>query len=334
MWWSARWRRVPNEEDQYEGSRVTARATDAQGSVGPSRSVLVITHSGRDRAVSVACSLAAELAAGGISVVMPEEDRPWVERAGLANVVSHVSGPDELSDSCDLAIVVGGDGTILRAAEWVYGTDIPLLGLNLGHVGFLAEVEPENVPQLVQAVQEHDYIVEERTTLRVQVIADGLPVWHTWALNEVSVEKRARERMLEVVLEVDRRPLSRWGCDGVVVATPTGSTAYAWSAGGPVVWPQVEALIVVPLSAHALFARPLVVAPNSHIGVEVLPQTPPAVVWCDGRRTQDLPAGGRIEVTSAETPLRFARVHHRPFTDRLVRKFDLPVAGWRGRGPQ
>jgi NAD+ kinase len=117
----------------------------------------------------------------------------------------------------------------------------------------------------------------------------------------------------------------------VVCATPTGSTAYAFSAGGPVVWPEVQALLMVPLSAHALFARPLVVAPTSVLAVELAQRTPEGVLWCDGRRTVDVRPGDRVEVRRGAEPLRLARLQHLPFTDRLVRKFDLPVDGWRGR---
>ncbi len=167
-------------------------------------------------------------------------------------------------------------------------------------------------------------------TIDVTVGVHGEETARTWALNEASVEKASRERMLEVVAEVDGRPLSRWGCDGVVCATPTGSTAYAFSAGGPVVWPEVEALLMIPISAHALFARPLVVSPKSVLAVEVQSDTPAGVLWCDGRRTVPLPAGARVEVRRGELPVRLARLHLAPFTDRLVRKFELPVRGWRG----
>ena len=136
--------------------------------------------------------------------------------------------------------------------------------------------------------------------------------------------------MLELVVEVDGRPLSRWGCDGVVAATPTGSTAYAFSAGGPVVWPTVDALLVVPISAHALFARPLVVAPSSVVALEVLPSGTTGVVACDGRRTRPLPARARVEVRRGADPVLLARTSDEPFTDTLVRKFALPVEGWRG----
>jgi NAD+ kinase len=228
-------------------------------------------------------------------------------------------------------LVIGGDGSILRAAELTHTTSTPLLGVNLGHVGFLAEAEQEDVESTIAAIVARDYTAEDRLTLDVCVLVGKEVRFSTFALNEASVEKAARERMLEVVVEVDGRPLSRWGCDGVVCATPTGSTAYNFSAGGPVVWPEVEALLMVPLSAHALFARPMVVAPTSVLAVEVLSNTEGSgVLWCDGRRTVDLPPGARIEVRRGARPVRLVRLHHAPFTDRLVAKFDLPVEGWRG----
>ncbi len=227
--------------------------------------------------------------------------------------------------------MLGGDGTILRGAELSRGSGAPVLGVNLGHVGFLAEAEREDLDRTVEHICARDYTVEERTTLDVRAWEDGHVLFDSWALNEVSVEKASRERMIELTVEIDGRPLSTWGCDGVVLATPTGSTAYAFSAGGPVVWPDVEALLVVPISAHALFARPLVVGPQSMLAVELLPQAEShAVVCCDGRRSVELPPGARVQVQRSEQPVRLARLAPKVFTDRLVDKFDLPVHGWRG----
>jgi NAD+ kinase len=240
-------------------------------------------------------------------------------------------GKDAQETDLELAVVLGGDGTILKAAELVRASQTPLLGINLGHVGFLAESEKNEIGSTIARVVAKDYLVKERLTLDVSVMLDGKEVYRTWALNEATVEKSARERMLEVVVEVDGRPLSSFGCDGIVISTPTGSTAYAFSAGGPVVWPSVDALLMVPLSAHALFARPLVISPNSLVAVEVLKRSAGAgVLWCDGRRTTDLPAGARVEVRKSDKPVRLARLRQGPFTDRLVRKFSLPVEGWRG----
>jgi len=174
-----------------------------------------------------------------------------------------------------------------------------------------------------------EYHVDERLTLDVTVELDDVVIADSWALNEASVEKGARERMLELRVDVDGRPLSRYGCDGVVCATPSGSTAYAFSAGGPVVWPGVEAFLMVPISAHALFSRALVVAPTSTISVTVDPHAPIAVLCCDGRRVFQAPPGSTITVRRGALPVLVAQLRPRPFTDRLVAKFGLPVDGWR-----
>jgi NAD+ kinase len=294
------------------------------------RRVLLLAHTGREDARDVARAFVKALSSHGIVVraLADEAEDLGLDPADLEIVVG---GDDDAACDCELAIVIGGDGTILRAAEITHDRGTPLLGVNLGHVGFLAESEPEDVESTITAIVEGRYTSEERLTIDVAVYTDGELVTKTWALNEASVEKAARQRMLEVVVEVDGRPLSRFGCDGVVCATPTGSTAYNFSAGGPVVWPGVEALLMVPISAHALFARPLVVAPSSTLAVEVLARTEGAgVLWCDGRRTVDLSPGARIEVRRGERPVRFVRLHEAPFTDRLVAKFGLPVQGWRG----
>lgn len=304
-----------------------------------SRRVLLLAHTGRAEARAVAVAFVDGLTREGVVVRLVAGE---AKDLGLASPGSpgEVREGVELTESetdasrdCDLTLVIGGDGSILRAVELTHDSGTPVLGVNLGHVGFLAEAEVGEIDATIRAIVDGTYAVEDRLTLDVAVVLDGEVVDRTFAVNEASVEKAARERMLEVVLEVDGRPLSRWGCDGVVCATPTGSTAYNFSAGGPVVWPQVEALCVVPLSAHALFARPLVVAPDSVVAVEVQARNEGAgVLWCDGRRTVDLPPGARIEVRRGRQPVRLARLHEAPFTDRLVAKLGLNVEGWRGVG--
>ena len=295
------------------------------------RRVLVLAHTGRPAALSVAEELLGRLSDAGVTPLVLPEEAAQLSRACIA--VAEYADPDDPLDHAELVIVLGGDGTILRAGEIVRGTDVPLLGVNLGHVGFLAESERDNLAFTVDRIASQTYEVEERMTIDVLVEKDGEVLARNWAINEATVEKASRERMIEVVLEVDGRPVTEFGCDGVVLATPTGSTAYAFSSGGPVVWPEVEALLIVPLSAHALFARPLVVAPTSVPAVELRPDTPGgAVVWCDGRRSVDLPPGGRVEVRRSATKVRLARLARPPFTDRLVAKFGLPVHGWRGHG--
>jgi NAD+ kinase len=237
---------------------------------------------------------------------------------------------DAAAEGAEMVIVLGGDGTLLRAAELARACGTPLLGVNLGHVGFLAEAERADLAATVDKVASRAYDVEERMTVDVCVRAGDQVLWSDWALNEAALEKEQRGKMVECVLEIEGRPLSRWACDGVVCATPTGSTAYAFSAGGPIVWPDVEALLVVPISAHALFARPMVVGPKSPVALEIVPGTGDAVVTCDGRRTVRVPHGARVEVGVGRTPVKLARLHPQSFTDRLVGKFDLPVDGWRG----
>jgi NAD+ kinase len=288
------------------------------------RRVLLVTHAGRPDALTLAREVALELCEAGIEVRAESEEAVRLVECGVVAVDAETA-----AEGCELVVVLGGDGTVLRGAEMARPYDVPLLGVNLGHVGFLAEAEVDEVSSVVRKVVDRAWTVEERTTLSVAITRNGEPIATTWALNEASVEKASRERMLEMLVAIDERPLSRWGADGVVVATPTGSTAYAFSAGGPVVWPEVQALLVVPISAHALFARPLVVSPASTIAIEIVASTG-GVLWCDGRRTVDLPPGARIEVTRHPEPVRFARLHTAPFTDRLVAKFDLPVEGWRG----
>lgn len=302
----------------------------AAGAPTADRRVLLVTHTGRAEALTAAREMIAGLVSRGMSVsVMPDEAAELTADGDV-----HVASEDDSAVGCELVVVLGGDGTILRGAEIVRGTQVPLLGVNLGHVGFLAESERDGIEATVERIVAADYEVEERMTLDVTVRCEDSVVARSWALNEASLEKASSERMLQIVIDVDGRPLSTMGCDGVVLATPTGSTAYAFSAGGPVVWPQVEALLLVTNAAHALFARPLVVAPTSTLAVEVLADGQAGgVMWCDGRRRFDLPRGSRVEATRSDVPVRLARLARGPFTDRLVAKFRLPVSGWRGQGP-
>ncbi len=293
------------------------------------RSVLLVVHVARDEATKLAAEFAADLRSEGLEVSVLETEDAQLRAAGLDQTHAVPATPGA-AHGCELAVVFGGDGTILRAAEMCRGTSTPVLGVNLGHVGFLAEADAEDIHEVVRGVVDRSYTVEERLTVDVSVTVGGEVVATNWALNEASVEKAARERMLELVVEIDDRPVSRWGCDGIVCATPTGSTAYNFSAGGPIVWPEVSALLLVPISAHALFARPLVVSPNSTLAIEVVGDRSTGVLWCDGRRAADLPLGARVEVRHGHEPVRLARLKPGSFADRLVRKFDLPVAGWRG----
>lgn len=294
--------------------------------------VLLVVNPRRSEARTLAFTMCKALQAEGIAVSIADDDLD-VWGPDDMPVVDRVAADERAADGCDVVVVLGGDGTILRGAERARSAGVPLIGVNLGHVGFLAEAESEDAGAVVDAIVHSRWTVEERMALDVRVVHAGVTVAETWALNEIAIEKIARQRMIDVLVEVDGRPLSHWGCDGVVAATPTGSTAYAFSGGGPVVWPEVAALLVVPLSAHALFARPLVVSPSSVVAFEMQAWCD-AVLSADGRRVIDIPSGARVEVRKSGQPVALARMISAPFTDRLVAKFALPVHGWRGSRSQ
>lgn len=289
--------------------------------------MLLVVHSGMQHNLRTAEKVAGQLIGAGMRVRVLAEEAPELSSACYDQVVA--PGP-EAAAGTELVLVLGGDGTLLRAAELAHASRVPVFGVNLGRVGFLAGADSDALDKAVSAVVEGRYHVEERMTVDVTAAVNGDVIARTWALNEASVEKSSRERVLDIVVEVDGHPVSAFGCDGVLCSTPTGSTAYAFSAGGPVVWPDVQALLVVPSNAHALFSRPLVVSQESLVALEIDHNGYDAVLSCDGQRHFDLPAGARVEVVAGDVPLRLVRLHDTPFTDRLVRKFELPVQGWRG----
>ncbi|MAU84974.1 MULTISPECIES: NAD kinase [Gordonia] len=323
---------------------------------GEHREFLVVAHTGREVVTQTMDAIARHCAAADVRLRVVDydtrhaADEPAPTKPGRERPTSHPVDPEHLrnlgaavrvttpepasAEGCEVVIVLGGDGTFLRAAELAYPAQVPVLGINLGHIGFLAEAEANRVDAVMQQLIAGDYRVEPRMTLDVAVIdptQPDAPVARTWALNEIAILNRTNNGVLELVTEVDGRPVSAFGADGVLVATPTGSTAYAFSAGGPVMWPDLEAILVVPSNAHALFARPLVTSPRSQIAVEIDKRGRAGVALCDGRRRIDVSAGARVEVVRSERSVLWVRIDSDPFTDRLVTKFDLPVTGWRGR---
>jgi NAD+ kinase len=292
------------------------------------RSVLLVAHTERRQIVALAAKVGAQLAAADIEVRLLAEEKP----AGHDHPATVVAA-QEAAVGCELVIALGGDGTFLRAAELARPAGVPMLGVNLGHIGFLAEAEPQALGETLAAVVEGRYEVEERVTVDAEVIHEGRSIGRAWALNEASLERTNRERVLEIAVAVDGRPLLRFGCDGLLCATPTGSTAYAFSAGGPIVWPDVDALIVVPNAAHALFARPIVVAPTSVVDIDLLTRGHAGVLSCDGRRSLAVPPGARVQVQRGELPVKVVRLGPVNFADRLVSKFQLPVRSLREASP-
>ena len=279
------------------------------------KSVLLVVHPTRPAAAKFGNLLAAKFISEKYQV--------------FANFPDLISGSKEIEsvEEISTAIVLGGDGTILRAAELIRGHDIPIIGVNLGNVGFLAEIAQPSADEIVQAIQSGAIHKEPRLVLKYEIFREGKIFSDGWALNEVAVE-RSSSQMLELFVQIDGRPLSKWGCDGVICATPTGSTAYAFSAGGPVLWPEVSALVLLPLAAHALFSRPMVVSPDSEIVIDVTSQN--AQISSDGLRQTDLLPGDRIVLTRDLSKIQLAYIADGKFTDRLVAKFKLPIEGWRG----
>lgn len=292
------------------------------------RSVLVVAHTSRHQIMALATQAAGQLRSAGFEVRMLVAEAAACNDEDVTVVES-----DRAAFDTELVLVLGGDGTFLRAAELARPAGVPMLGVNLGHVGFLAEAEPHALAGTVEAIVERGYVVEERVTVDAQIIVDNVVEGCAWALNEASVERTNRERMLEIAVAVDGRPLLRFGCDGVLCSTPTGSTAYAFSAGGPIVWPNVDALLVVPNAAHALFSRPIVVAPTSTVDIDLISHGHEGILSCDGRRSLTVPSGARVQVRRGSQPVRIARLAEWSFADRLVTKFQLPVRSFREAAP-
>jgi NAD+ kinase len=281
------------------------------------RSVAFLVNPSRPEAISAAGELAPLLFSAGFSLYTISD----IDIEGIKKVST-----EDLPE-IEIAVVLGGDGTILRAAEVTLARKIPLLGINLGHVGFLAEVDRPTIKAIAQSIIEKSYVSENRMVLQFEIERGGKVVSAGWALNEVTVERDATT-MVELFVEIDRRPLSHWGCDGVICSTPTGSTAYAFSAGGPVLWPEIEALVLLPISAHALFSRPMVVSPKSEIIITV--ESSAALLSADALRKIPLQIGDRVFITRDERTIKLSHVSATLFTDRLVAKFKLPIEGWRG----
>ena len=277
------------------------------------KTVLLVTHPTRPEAISTANELAKLLAQKQINV--------------FATIKTVGANDFKTSDKIDLAVVLGGDGTMLRAAEIFRGKQVPILGINLGHVGFLAEIERPSLSEIVDAIASGTFSIEERMSLNYQLLRAGKVIESGWALNEVLVERNDHQ-MIDLFVQIDHRPLSRWWCDAVICATPTGSTAYAYSAGGPVVWPEVDALVLLPLAAHALFSKPMVVSPNSEIAIDL--ESDSADLNADGIRRTKLQKNDRVILTSDKEDVLLAHIKPATFTDRIVAKFKLPVEGWRG----
>lgn len=260
-----------------------------------------VVHAGRPAAVEAADELRAALTARGVRAV----------------------DVDEVATDVDLVVAVGGDGTFLRAAYVAARVGSPVLGVKVGRLGFLTEVEPPSAVALVLEALDGRAPVEERLAV-VAEAADGRSFPPQWAMNEIMVEKRARHRLIRLKVAVDGEYVTTFSADGVIVATPTGSTAYSFSARGPIVSPDVACLVVTPIAAHMVFDRSFVLGAGRVVTLEVVGDEP-GLVSADGRETQEIPVGTEVRIHASERPARLVRRDDAAgFLTRVRDKFDLP----------
>ncbi len=281
--------------------------------------VALVVHEHRPEAADLAREAARWLLERDHCVRMPKADADHVGRPELGVPV------EQLCDDLDLAVTLGGDGTILRAVSLVSRAGVPLLGVNLGRMGYLADLEPEGLTEALERVVTGDYAIEERMMLSVAIERAGepppAPGAGVWALNEAVVERPAAGHTVHVAVQVEGRFWTTYAADGIIVATPTGSTAYAFSAGGPIVSPNVRALLMTPVSAHMSFDRSLVVDAADSVRIEVTDR--PAMLVLDGREMGLLGKGDVIVCTEAPGRARFVAFGTRDFYGILKTKFGV-----------
>lgn len=280
------------------------------------RRVGLVVHGGRREAVLAAREAADALRAQRVEVVGARGDA-WGDGVALRD-------PARFAEELDLVVVLGGDGTFLRAAYLVRDHRVPLLGVNLGRLGFLADLEHTDLPSALPELAAGRFAVEERMTLTVEVAdADDRVVGSGWALNDASVRRTSPDRLVHLEVRVSERPFSTVPADAMIVATPTGSTAYAFSAGGPIVSPLVDAFLLTPVAPHSLFDRTLVVDPAELVAIRPLEEAHSCAVSLDGRESITVPAGGVVRIARGEEPVRMARLERFDFYARVRHKFNL-----------
>jgi NAD+ kinase len=282
-------------------------------------SVALLLHHRRPEAVELARLAAAWLVSEGHQVRLPEPD---AEHAGLGELAC---GDGELTADLDVAVSLGGDGTMLRAVDLVGDDCVPVIGVNLGHLGYLAEVEAQDLQPALARFFAGDHEVVERMRLRVAVeaSADAAPEQRSYpALNEAVLGKTPTGQMVRIRVVVDGEVFTTYPADGIIVATPTGSTAYAWSAGGPIVAPDHAALLLTPVAPHMVLDRSLVLPPWASIRLEVVGDRV-ATLSVDGRSLGRLAAGDAITCSAAEHDARVVSFGRRGFLGILKAKFGL-----------
>ena len=275
--------------------------------------VAFVVHAGRAAALEAARGLVAKLAGRALTRQLPNESIGAEETADEAQFAKDVG----------LVVSVGGDGTFLRAARIAFDQGCPVLGVKVGRVGFLTEAEPPDAHDLIVQVLEGKARIEERMVLVAET--GGAPGAESqWALNEVIVEKRARHRLIKLAVRVDGEDVTTFSADGVIVSTATGSTAYSFSARGPIVTPTLRCMVVTPVAAHMVFDRSIVLAPEERVTLDVVGEEP-GVMSADGRESVELPVGSSVRIAAAGRPSLLVRRPDAPSFFALVRdKFGLP----------
>lgn len=279
--------------------------------------VAFVVHAGRPEALDVASRIVATLRERGVASRSLDPESVGADEA---------CGPDEIGSGADLLVSVGGDGTFLRAARLAFPADCPVLGVKVGRMGFLTEIEPGEAMDVIDAALRGTLGIEERFAIHAQAagVAGGES---QWALNEIIVEKTSRHRLIKLAVRVDGEAVTTFSADGVIVATPTGSTAYSFSARGPIVSPQLDCLVVTPVAAHMVFDRSLVLGPAQRVTLEVVGEET-GVLSADGRESVELPVGAKVEIGAASKPSRLVRrADGQPFFGLVRDKFGLPGGG-------
>ena len=273
--------------------------------------VAFVVHDGRPEAIAVATSLSRSL----------QEKQVATRRLRTESIeASEVADPEDFAEGVDLIVSVGGDGTFLRSAQIANERDCPVMGVMVGRLGFLTEIEPEDALEAIEEVLAGRARIEERMALVAE--SDDWPEVQ-WALNEVIIEKGSRHRLVKLAVMVDDTKVCTFSADGVIVSTSTGSTAYSFSARGPIVSPQIECLVVTPIAAHMVFDRSLVVAPSEGVSLEVVGEEP-GLLSADGHESHELPVGSVVRILPSPKPTLMVRSDGKSFFAIVREKFGLP----------
>ncbi len=233
--------------------------------------------------------------------------------------------PDEKIMECDLLIAIGGDGTVLSTARLALGHHIPILGVNAGHVGFLAETRVADLAQTLDCVRAGEFSTRDRSMIDASIIHNGVEIDCETVLNEVHVRAKAPQRMVNVNVEYNGRPLTTYWADSLLLSTPTGSTAYNLAAGGPILYPSTRVFVITPVAPSSLSVRPLVIPAVSTCTIYSATAVPLDLVF-DGRVTRVLEPGDSVKLFASENITTFIRMNHNGFVNALREKL-----GWTGK---